>query len=340
MNKFQKDPKELEALQDGVIDFVQKILMERNELLEENNFLKKKLKEEKDFYDKMITMKDEKIDIMRMKIEFLQSSNSKKIERISSTFNLEERKSLRRASSTNNYIQKTFNSNNTNFRDFLNSKSIKDKRKSAESIQKIPLSKDMIKESLTKIRKSVSKEKSLNNSYLSKIKKVDTIGSIFSLEKLKKRIRSSLNPNNSSKFFENKDKKDKKNDVSNYINLTRESMRASSLKRSKLFNKENNVKKMLSPNRTSLLSRNGSLGKGSLYAVKDSINLICKKRYNKILGKNLKKGKEGIFLKGLSCKAKNSFFGEKDGMKESLDRISLSGFTDHFKNCNLSSIKF
>lgn len=65
----------LESLQDGIIDFIKSVLEERDELLKENQKLKESIKSSKEYFEQMIGMKEEKIDLLKLKAEVVENRN-------------------------------------------------------------------------------------------------------------------------------------------------------------------------------------------------------------------------------------------------------------------------
>lgn len=64
----------LETLQDGVISFIQDLLSERKRLLNENKKLKIFVKENEDYHTKMMTMKEEKVELLKLKGEIYENT--------------------------------------------------------------------------------------------------------------------------------------------------------------------------------------------------------------------------------------------------------------------------
>lgn len=344
LNQLQKDPKELEALQDGVIDFVQKILKQRNQLIEENKELRQKKQDEREYYEKMLAMKQEKIEILKMKLDLVKremktdTSEASKITR--SNWLVSSQVSKKRSN------ELRLKDSRASLRKIVDKVKSRPKRETVGpdgEIKKIPICMDNIAQTLQRIRKSYSKDRTKiqTQGYLTKLQTINRVKTAISFKTAKKDRRSLYKKSKRSDTKENACNQS----TSSFFNKTAcENFSLSKSFRIKMKDCKRNT--MISP--SNFDSRTRSFGRISLHGGRSSINLMSKKRHQR--GKDRSRGrrKGELFVKkplvnsirlGNALQDTVMSIG-KNSLKESLDRISLNGFTDHFKSCIKNKIGF
>lgn len=340
MNKLQRDPKELEALQDGVIDFVQKILKQRNQLIDENKKLREKREEEREYYEKMLSMKEEKIEILKMKLDLVRREIKTEVNEVPSL--IKNSWLLNSRISHKGSKEEKFKKSRASLRHIVDMAKNKPKRDTVRrdgEIKKIPICMDNIAKTLQRIRKSYSKDRGAKvktSGYLTKLHSINRLKTTASIQMSKKERRS---------LYKKSERLESKENQCNKSTHTFHSRTQGNFDLSKSLRREQRLSKrppVVSP--SGFDSRTNSFGRMSLHG-RSNISLMSKNKCNKTVGKS-RKGRGGcdIFVKKpvmRNVRPKNDENRSNrcvEALRESFDKISLNGFTDHFRSCIKSKI--